>query len=236
MYIPCKSSSGFISACLSILTLVNFSDTADYIYNHVDALNLNLTVSLNSTILHRRKLIDLGCRHPQGIWLGSPAITNDVIANEVPAVNFVHKYESVFGFKYVQLCLVLYSFLNFCQNQRFIRPNSQSFLAELDSRASSCNYATYMDTHVTYPPPDGPLPLPGSSIEFDEGCDLWSDILSAALVINPAFNIYRIFDMVGFRSLYALALHASSLIAWTCIHSQYPILWDVLGFPYDPQP
>lgn len=133
--------------------------TANYIYDHVDALNLNLT----------------------GIWLGSPAITNDVIANEVPAVNFVHKYENVFGF-------------------------NQSFLSELDSRASSCHYAAYLDKYLTYPPPDGSFALPGSSIEFDEGCDLWSDIVSAALVLNPAFNVYRIFDM-------------------------YPVLWDVLGFP-----
>lgn len=54
-----------------------------------------------------------------------------------------------------------------------------------------------MDKYLTYPPSDGPFALPGSSIEFDEGCDLWSDIVSAALVVNPAFNVYRIFDMVG---------------------------------------
>lgn len=118
-----------------------------------------------------------------------------MIANEVPAVNFVHKYENVFGFKYV-LPSCLASFRHRC-GHGLTCLNSQSFLSELDSRASSCHYAAYLDKYLTYPPPDGSFALPGSSIEFDEGCDLWSDIVSAALVLNPAFNVYRIFDMVG---------------------------------------
>lgn len=43
-------------------------------------------------------------------------------------------------------------------------------------------------------------------MEADPGCDVWDSIFNAALIINPAFNIYRIFDT-------------------------FPILWDVLGFP-----
>ena len=52
-----------------------------------------------------------------------------------------------------------------------------------------------MTKYVTYPP-RGLLPLPGKSTEFDPGCDVWDEIFSAALLVNPAFNIYRIFDMV----------------------------------------
>ena len=66
-------------------------------------------------------------------------------------------------------------------------------MAELDKKAASCNYAGYMDKYVTYPP-NGLLPLPGKSTEADAGCDLWDEIFSAALIVNPAFNIYRIFD------------------------------------------
>lgn len=79
-------------------------------------------------------------------------------------------------------------------------------MAHLDQQAAVCNYAGYMDKHVTYPPKTGLLPLPGKSIEADGGCDVWNDIFNAALLINPAFNNYRIFDT-------------------------YPILWDVLGSP-----
>jgi carboxypeptidase D len=53
-----------------------------------------------------------------------------------------------------------------------------------------------MEKYVTYPP-RGLLPLPGKSTEFDEGCDVWDEIFNAALIVNPAFNIYRIFDTVS---------------------------------------
>jgi hypothetical protein len=73
--------------------------------------------------------------------------------------------------------------------------DSQTFLKHLDKRNKACKYAGYLDKHLKYPP-TGLLPLPGSSTEFDPGCDLWTEIYEAALFVNPAFNIYRIFDMV----------------------------------------
>ena len=86
-----------------------------------------------------------------------------------------------------------------------MRARSDTFLAHLDSVAETCNYAGYVEKHVTFPP-KGLLPLPGKSVEADRGCDVWDMIFDAALLVNPAFNIYRIFDT-------------------------WPILWDVLGFP-----
>jgi len=71
-------------------------------------------------------------------------------------------------------------------------------MAELDKKAATCNYAGYVDKYVTYPP-KGLLPLPGKSTDADEGCDLWDEIFHAALIVNPAFNIYRIFDTVSIR-------------------------------------
>lgn len=78
-------------------------------------------------------------------------------------------------------------------------------MKELDAIAAQCGYADYMDKFVTYPP-KGLFPLPGKSNFADNGCNVWYMIYNAALTINPAFNIYRIFDT-------------------------YPVLWDVLGFP-----
>lgn len=68
-------------------------------------------------------------------------------------------------------------------------------MAHLDAQAATCNYAGYVDKFVTFPP-QGILPLPGNSVEAARGCDLWDEIFEAALVINPAFDIYRIFDTV----------------------------------------
>lgn len=86
--------------------------------------------------------------------------------------------------------------------------HSQTFMAQLDKLAITCNYTGYVDKHLTFPP-KGLLPLPGKSTSAERGCDLWDVIFDAAVRINPAFNIYRIFDT-------------------------YPVLWDVLGFPWVP--
>jgi carboxypeptidase D len=69
-------------------------------------------------------------------------------------------------------------------------------MRDIQETAKRCNYYDYMSKYLKYPPPPAPLPLPGHSTEYDPGCDLWDTIFNAALVINPAFNIYRIFDVV----------------------------------------
>ena len=53
-----------------------------------------------------------------------------------------------------------------------------------------------MKKHVTYPP-RGLLPLPGKSTAADPGCDVWEEIFDASLIVNPAFDIYHVFDMVS---------------------------------------
>ncbi|KAI0059324.1 alpha/beta-hydrolase [Artomyces pyxidatus] len=116
----------------------------------------------------------------QGIWVSDPVLGWDVVQGQIPVVDFVHKYEHVFAF-------------------------NQTFMAQLDAVAEKCNYAGYMDKYVTYPPA-GLLPLPGKSVENDRGCDVWDKVFDEAVTINPAFNMYRIFDT-------------------------WPVLWDVLGFP-----
>ncbi|KAF8638469.1 hypothetical protein AX17_002180 [Amanita inopinata Kibby_2008] len=120
---------------------------ANYIYSNPGMLDLNL----------------------RGIWMGDPYISWFVTQSQIPAVDFVHKYEHVFGF-------------------------NQTFMSELDRIADNCNYAGYAYKHVTYPP-KGHFPLPGKDTFADSGCDVWSLIFRAALAINPGFDIYRIFDM-----------------------------------------
>ncbi|KAG2159002.1 Alpha/Beta hydrolase protein [Suillus bovinus] len=116
----------------------------------------------------------------QGIWISDPSISWDVVQEEIPAVDFVNKYAGLFSF-------------------------NQTYMDYLNEKAAMCNYTGYMDKYVTYPP-TGLLPLPGDSTEFAQGCDVWDDIFNNSLIINPAFDVYRIWDT-------------------------YPILWDVLGFP-----
>ena len=76
--------------------------------------------------------------------------------------------------------------------------SSQTFLKHLDTVAKTCNYSDYMKKYVTYPP-QGLLPLPSKStnLKSDPGCDVWGEIFDAALLVNPAFDAYRIFQMVS---------------------------------------
>lgn len=122
-------------------------------------------------------LLDLSL---QGMWISDPSLSWDVVQEQIPAVDFVNKYAGLFSF-------------------------NQTFTDHLEKKAARCNYTGYIDKYVTYPPA-GLLPLPGDSVEAAEGCDVWDDIFNNALIINPAFNIYRIWDT-------------------------YPVLWDVLGAP-----
>ncbi|KAK7053792.1 alpha/beta-hydrolase [Favolaschia claudopus] len=135
------------------------------------------SVDIANFIYENPTLLDLSL---QGIWIADPVLGWDVVQSEIPVVDFVRKYQNVFAF-------------------------NNSFMAELDAIAAKCNYAGYYEKFATFPPA-GPLPLPGKSTSADRGCDIWETVFEAALVKNPAFNIYRIFDT-------------------------FPILWDVLGFP-----
>ena len=73
---------------------------------------------------------------------------------------------------------------------------SQTFLKYLDKQNKKCKYAGYLKKHLKYPP-KGLLPFPKMSDEAYRECDLWTEIFNAAVLINPAFNVYRIFDMVS---------------------------------------
>ncbi|KAG1800309.1 Alpha/Beta hydrolase protein [Suillus plorans] len=115
----------------------------------------------------------------QGIWINDPFISWYVVQQEIPALDFVKKHASLFSF-------------------------NQTYMEYLEEMAATCNYTGYMDKYVTYPP-KGLLPLPGDSTYFAQGCDIWSDIYNNAQIINPSFNVYRIWDT-------------------------YPTPWDVLGF------
>lgn len=66
-----------------------------------------------------------------------------------------------------------------------------------------CGYDSFMRNALTYPP-TGPIPTAPDSTK--NGCNLWEYSVSAAIYVNPCFNIYHIIDFC-------------------------PFLWDQLGFP-----
>ncbi|MCJ1400830.1 hypothetical protein MMC11_004038 [Xylographa trunciseda] len=112
----------------------------------------------------------------ESIMIYDPSTSTDVVQEEVPAVAFVDFWAPVFSL-------------------------NASFTEHIHQVDARCGYTAYLNEYLVYPP-TGILPTPPNK----ENCDVWSDILNAALEINPCFDIYQILT--------------------TC-----PLLWDVLGFP-----
>lgn len=76
---------------------------------------------------------------------------------------------------------------------------NQSFMAEMQKRADTCNYTSYIEKYLTFPPPPEAfpdLPVPDDDDDSDkvDPCDMFSNFLGAALEANPCFNIYHITD------------------------------------------
>ncbi|KAK7024450.1 hypothetical protein VNI00_016301 [Paramarasmius palmivorus] len=117
----------------------------------------------------------------KGIWIGDPLI-GDLgrgVQTTVPAVSFVEQYLNVFAL-------------------------NQTFLSYIKTLANDCGFTDYLNTSLAAPPA-GPIAMP-DKVTDDTCGNIWNWIVDAALLTNPAFNVYRVFDT-------------------------YPILWDVLGFP-----
>ena len=61
---------------------------------------------------------------------------------------------------------------------------------DLQSQYDSCGYTDFANTYFQFPPPAGPFPnAPNAS---SDGCDVFDLVFSAALEVNPCFNIYHV--------------------------------------------
>jgi carboxypeptidase D len=114
------------------------------------------------------------------ILIYDPSLSSDVIQEQIPAVPFVEYWGPLLNL-------------------------NATFMSDIQKRAVKCNYTSYMEQYMVFPP-KGPLPTPPD--ETVDGCDIWDDVLTAATWANPCFDIYQ--------------------VATTC-----PLLYDVLGFPGD---
>ncbi|KAL9060436.1 MAG: hypothetical protein Q9162_000609 [Coniocarpon cinnabarinum] len=69
---------------------------------------------------------------------------------------------------------------------------NQSFTQEVQQAFDQCGYSDFGNQYFTFPAQQSPFPAaPNSSID---GCDVFDAVYSAALEVNPCFNIYHITD------------------------------------------
>ncbi|ORY67779.1 Alpha/Beta hydrolase protein [Pseudomassariella vexata] len=88
-------------------------------------------------------------------------------------------------------------------------PFNDSYRESIHERHEKCGYQDYLDKYLVYPA-SGQQPSipPGVSDNYSsylDGCNLFDDIYSAILTINPCFNIYQVaagcplpYDPLGF--------------------------------------
>ena len=85
--------------------------------------------------------------------------------------------------------MVTLPFVDYWSNLIFL---NESFSAAIHAKQDACGYTAYLEKYFQFPPPPGPFPVlpdPYSSPNFT--CDIFDDLYSAILEINPCFNIYH---------------------------------------------
>ncbi|KEI39904.1 uncharacterized protein L969DRAFT_86500 [Mixia osmundae IAM 14324] len=104
----------------------------------------------------------------RGLMLFDPSLHYDIIQEQAPALPFARYWQDI------------------------MRLNDTT-LATLQTQSDRCGYTNFFD-QLTYPPSKA-LTFPNGRTTATEDCDIFSAIINAALVINPAFNIYDILDI-----------------------------------------
>lgn len=68
---------------------------------------------------------------------------------------------------------------------------NETFMTSINERAEKCGYFKFMEEALTFPP-KGKFMAPNESAP---GCDVWDDIVTAEIYVNPCFNIYHLIDV-----------------------------------------
>jgi carboxypeptidase D len=86
--------------------------------------------------------------------------------------------------------VVVLPYVEYWQNLLYL---NDSFMETMRAQNDYCNYTSYLETYLTFPPPPGPFPvLPDPYATDSYTCDVFGDFFSAILEVNPCFNIYHI--------------------------------------------
>lgn len=109
-----------------------------------------------------------------GVGINDPILGDGTIQQQVVLLPYVDYWKDLFYF-------------------------NSTFMSQITERQNQCNYSSYLEQYFTFPPPTGPFPvLPDPYASENYTCDLFDTIYSAALEINPCFNIYHITDTCPF--------------------------------------
>lgn len=98
--------------------------------------------------------------------------------------------DPIIGDETIQQQVVILPFVEYWSNLFYL---NETFMEALRERNDQCNYTSYFDQYLTFPPPPGPFPvLPDPYASENYTCDMFDTVLEAALLINPCFDLYHI--------------------------------------------
>jgi len=86
--------------------------------------------------------------------------------------------------------VVTLPFVDYWSNLFFL---NDTFSKAIHAKADQCGYTAYLEKYFQFPPPPGPFPvLPDPYNSPNYTCDIFDDLYSALLEVNPCFNIYHV--------------------------------------------
>ena len=97
--------------------------------------------------------------------------------------------DPILGDDAVQTQAVIYPYVEYWQN---LFNFNQTYLNALRWTHEHCNYSTYLEHYLTFPPPEDDFPVLPSPYDGNATCDIWDLVYKGALDQNPCFNIYHI--------------------------------------------
>ncbi|KAI7623985.1 alpha/beta-hydrolase, partial [Hortaea werneckii] len=101
----------------------------------------------------------------ESILFYDPSMSYGVVQDSIPTVPFVEYWSNLFNF-------------------------NDTFMEDIRGRSAKCGYDDFMDLALTFPP-NGTLPTPPNVEGDQEGCDIWDDVITAAQLINPCWDVYQ---------------------------------------------
>ncbi|KAJ5490702.1 Carboxypeptidase cpdS [Penicillium diatomitis] len=114
------------------------------------------------------------------ILLYDPSINEDGVMMQASAVSALNYFSNLFN-------------------------RNTTLMMHINQRADDCGYTKFLAETLTYPPPKD---FPTVPYLNRDGCDVWSQAVTAAAYFNPRFNYYHItdfcpylWDQMAFQSL-----------------------------------
>ncbi|KAG9832825.1 serine carboxypeptidase, partial [Aureobasidium melanogenum] len=98
--------------------------------------------------------------------------------------------DPIIGDETAQQQAVIVPFVDYWENVIYL---NETFLQQIHDRADQCNYTSYLEKYLTFPPPQEKFPTLPDPYESDTyACDMFDTVYEAILLVNPCFNIYHI--------------------------------------------